>query len=38
MKSFQKLLDKLRKSKKPSLAEITKEVELVQAKRYARKG
>ena len=37
-KSFQNLLNKLRASKgTPSLAEITKEVELVRMKRYGKK-
>lgn len=39
IKSFQGLLTKLRsKSEVISLDEITKEVELVRAKRYAKKG
>ena len=39
IKSFAKLLSKIRsKTEKPSLDEITKEVELVRAKRYGKKG
>ncbi len=39
VKSFQKLLSKLRsKPGKISLPEITREVELVRAKRYGKKG
>lgn len=39
MKAFEELLDKLRtKGKSISLDEITKEVELVRAKRYGKKG
>lgn len=39
MKAFEELLDKLRaKGKGISLDEITKEVELVRAKRYGKKG
>lgn len=39
LKSFQALLDKLRsKSATISLDEITKEVEVVRAKRYGKKG
>jgi len=39
MKAFEELLDKLRnKGKGVSLDEITKEVELVRAKRYGKKG
>lgn len=39
IKSFQGLLNKLRsKTKAISLEEITKEVELVRAKRYGKKG
>ena len=39
IKSFETLLNKLRmKSKKISLEEITKEVELVRSKRYGKKG
>jgi uncharacterized protein YydD (DUF2326 family) len=39
IKSFQKLLNKLRSNREtPSLAEITEEVELVRAKRYAKKN
>ena len=38
-KSFQNLLNRLRSNKRtPSLDEITKEVELVRAKRYGKKG
>ena len=38
-KSFQNLLNRLRSNKgTPSLDEITKEVELVRAKRYGKKG
>lgn len=39
LKSFENLLDKLRRNKKKiSLEEITKEVELVRSKRYGKKG
>jgi hypothetical protein len=39
MKAFEELLDKLRtKGRSISLDEITKEVELVRAKRYGKKG
>jgi len=39
IKSFKKLLSKLRsKTEKPSLDEITKEVEIVRAKRYGKKS
>ena len=39
LKSFQSLLNRLRNQKDaPSLQEITKEVELVREKRYAKKG
>ena len=39
LKSFQSLLNRLRNQKDaPSLKEITKEVELVRAKRHAKKG
>ncbi len=39
IKSFQKLLSKLRSNaEKISLDEITKEVELVRARRYGKKG
>ncbi len=39
IKSFEALLTKLRaRSKRISLEEITKEVELVRSKRYAKKG
>ena len=39
MKAFEELLDKLRtKGRGISLDEITKEVELVRAKRYGKKG
>jgi hypothetical protein len=39
IKSFESLLDRMRsKSKKISLKEIIKEVELVRSKRYGKKG
>ncbi len=39
LKSFQSLLNRLRNQKDvPSLQEITKEVEIVREKRYAKKG
>jgi hypothetical protein len=39
IKAFQKLISKLRsKTEKITLDEITKEVELVRAKRYGKKG